>query len=65
MCLHSLNYARYRGYRAMQFNFVVSSNERAVRLWQDLGFQIVGRLEQAFQHPVHGFVDALVMYQKL
>jgi ribosomal protein S18 acetylase RimI-like enzyme len=65
MCLHSLNYARYRGYRAMQFNFVVSSNDRAVRLWQDLGFQIVGRLEQAFQHPVHGFVDALVMYQKL
>jgi ribosomal protein S18 acetylase RimI-like enzyme len=65
MCQHSLKYARGRGYRAMQFNFVVSSNDRAVRLWQDLGFQIVGRLEKAFQHPGQGFVDALVMYQAL
>jgi ribosomal protein S18 acetylase RimI-like enzyme len=65
MCLHSLTHARSRGYRAMQFNFVVAANDRAVRLWQALGFQIVGRLEGAFQHPVEGFVDALVMYQKL
>jgi ribosomal protein S18 acetylase RimI-like enzyme len=49
----------------MQFNFVVATNDRAVRLWQALGFQIVGRLEGAFQHPLEGFVDALVMYQKL
>lgn len=65
MCQHSLAYARERGYRAMQFNFVVSTNERAVRLWQSLGFEIVGRLPAAFRHPAHGYVDALVMYQAL
>ena len=65
MCQHSLTYARERGYRAMQFNFVVSTNERAVRLWQSLGFEIVGRLPAAFRHPTHGYVDALVMYQQL
>ncbi len=65
MCLHSLGHARSRGYRAMQFNFVVATNERAVRLWQSLGFEIVGRLPGAFRHPVHGYVDALVMYQTL
>jgi ribosomal protein S18 acetylase RimI-like enzyme len=62
---HSLAQARARGYRAMQFNFVVSTNERAVRLWQSLGFEIVGRLPGAFRHPVHGYVDAFVMYQAL
>lgn len=48
MCEHSLAYAASRGYRAMQFNFVVSTNTRAVRLWQALGFEIVGRIPQAF-----------------
>jgi len=62
---HSLAHARSQGYRAMQFNFVVSTNERAVRLWQSLGFAIVGRLPEAFRHPVHGYVDAFVMYQAL
>ena len=65
MCAHSLSHARARGYRAMQFNFVVSTNERVVDLWQSLGFAIVGRLPSAFLHPQHGFVDALVMYQQL
>jgi GNAT superfamily N-acetyltransferase len=65
MCEHSLNFARSQGYRAMQFNFVVSTNERAVRLWQSLGFEIAGRLPLAFQHPALGFVDALVMHQTL
>ncbi|HJU75447.1 MAG TPA: GNAT family N-acetyltransferase [Gemmatimonadaceae bacterium] len=65
MCIHSLDHAKSRGYRAMQFNFVVSTNERAVRLWQGLGFEIVGRLPQAFQHPQHGYVDAFVMYRSL
>ena len=65
MCLHSLEHARSRGYRAMQFNFVVATNERAVKLWQSLGFEVVGRLPAAFQHPVRGCVDALVMYQLL
>lgn len=65
MCEHSLEHARSRGYRAMQFNFVVSTNERAVRLWQSLGFEIVGRLPLAFRHPEAGYVDALVMYRTL
>ena len=65
MCAHSLDRARERGFRAMQFNFVVSINERAVRLWQSSGFEIVGRLPGAFQHPTLGFVDAFVMYRHL
>jgi ribosomal protein S18 acetylase RimI-like enzyme len=65
MCEHSLEHARGRGFRAMQFNFVVSSNERAVKLWQSLGFATVGRLPDAFLHPVRGYVDALVMFRAL
>jgi L-amino acid N-acyltransferase YncA len=65
MCEHSLAHARSLGYRAMQFNFVVSANERAVRLWQSLGFDIVGRLPLAFLHPAAGYVDAFVMYRQL
>ncbi len=65
MCQHSLEHAKTWGFRAMQFNFVVSSNERAVRLWQSLGFEIVGRLPGAFIHPTLGAVDALVMYRRL
>ena len=65
MHAHSLEHARQRGFRAMQFNFVVSTNERAVRLWQSLGFETVGQLPGAFEHPVQGFVDALVMYRQL
>ncbi|GAB4070049.1 GNAT family N-acetyltransferase [Ancylobacter sonchi] len=65
MCEHSLDHAREQGYRAMQFNFVVSTNERAVRLWQRMGFEIVGRIPGAFHHPSVGYVDALVMFQSL
>jgi ribosomal protein S18 acetylase RimI-like enzyme len=65
MCAHSLDHAKARGFRAMQFNFVVSSNERAVRLWKSFGFEIVGCLPQAFLHPVNGYVDAYVMYRLL
>jgi ribosomal protein S18 acetylase RimI-like enzyme len=65
MCSHSLEHARERGFRAMQFNFVVSTNDRAVRLWQRFNFDIVGRVPDAFLHPVHGYVDAYVMYRKL
>jgi len=65
MCLHSLERARERGFRAMQFNFVVSTNERAIKLWTSLGFDIVGRLPLAFEHPAQGFVDALVMYRQI
>jgi len=65
MCEHSLEHARTRGFRAMQFNFVVSTNERAVRLWQSLGFEIVGRLPGAFRHPRGDDVDVLVMYSQI
>jgi len=65
MCLHSKEQARQSGFRAMQFNFVVSTNERAVKLWQSLGFEVVGRLPLAFQHPTKGFVDAFVMFAPL
>lgn len=65
MCEHSQQQARELGYRAMQFNFVVSTNEGAVRLWTQHGFDTVGRLPLAFQHPHLGYVDALVMYKSL
>jgi len=65
MCAHSLERARERGFRAMQFNFVVSSNDRAIRLWQSFGFEVVGRLPQVFLHPQLGYVDALVMFRRL
>lgn len=65
MCEHSLHHARKRGFRGMQFNFVVSTNTRAVALWQSFGFEIVGRLPEAFHHPKCGYVDALVMFRPL
>lgn len=65
MCLHSQEEARVRGFRAMQFNAVVATNTRAVRLWESLGYATVGRLPGAFRHPRAGFVDALVMFKTL
>lgn len=65
MCSHSLDQGRRRGFAAMQFNFVIASNERAVRLWQRMGFAIAGRLPGAFQHPRLGLVDAYVMLRNL
>jgi RimJ/RimL family protein N-acetyltransferase len=65
MCAHSLEYAKSLGFRAMQFNFVVSNNERAVHLWHKFGFETVGRLPGAFLHPSLGYVDALVMFRTL
>jgi ribosomal protein S18 acetylase RimI-like enzyme len=65
MCLHSLEAARARGFTAMQFNFVVATNERAVRLWQSCGFIVVGHIPGVFQHPRLGLVDALVMLRGL
>ena len=60
---HALEEAKRLGYRAMQFNFVVSTNERAVRLWKRLGFSIVGTLPEAFRHRSLGYVDAYVMFR--
>jgi len=65
MCLHSLELARSQSFQAMQFNFVVSTNEVAVRLWRSLGFEVVGTLPAAFAHPDKGYVDAFVMFRKL
>ena len=65
MCAHSLEHAKERGFRAMQFNFVVSTNERALGLWKSFGFEIVGCLPQAFLHPVAGYTDAYVMFRSL
>lgn len=62
---HALAEARRLGYRAMQFNFVISTNESAVHLWQQLGFEIVGTLPGAFRHARKGFVDAYVMFRSL
>ena len=62
---HSLDEAKRLGYKAMQFNLVVSTNTAAVKLWQEMGFQIVGTLPQAFNHARQGLVDAYVMYQIL
>ena len=65
MCKHSLDEARKLGFKAMQYNLVVCTNEGAVKLWQDLGFKIIGTLPKAFNHSEKGLVDAFVMYQWL
>jgi ribosomal protein S18 acetylase RimI-like enzyme len=65
MCEHSQREASSMGFLAMQFNLVVSTNERAVRLWKKLGYHVVGTLPRAFRHQRLGFVDALVMYKEL
>ena len=65
MCEHSQHEARAMGFRAMQFNLVVSTNTRAIRLWQRLGYDVVATLPAAFRHARFGYVDALVMYKTL
>ncbi|MEN9215079.1 MAG: GNAT family N-acetyltransferase [Gloeomargarita sp. DG02_4_bins_56] len=65
MAQHSLQMAIELGYKAMQFNYVAVSNTVAIRLWEQLGFQTVGRLPRAFCHPRLGYIDALVLYQWL
>ena len=65
MCEHSQREARAQGFRGMQFNLVVATNDGAIRLWQRLGFAIVGTLPGAFLHARAGYVDAFVMYKSL
>lgn len=65
MAEHCLSEARRLGFRAMQFNYVISTNTAAISLWQDLGFEIVGTLPDAFHHPEKGYVDVYVMYRSL
>ena len=65
MCKHSLAEAHRAGFTAMQYNFVVSSNEGAVRLWCRHGFAIVGRVPAAFRHARLGPTDVFVMHRAL
>mgnify|MGYP001564952508 FL=1 len=65
MAEFSLPEAKRLGFKAMQFNFVVKSNEIAIKLWLNLGFEIIGEIPEAFQHKDFGLVNALIMYQKL
>jgi ribosomal protein S18 acetylase RimI-like enzyme len=65
LCAHSIEVARRAGFRGMQFNFVVASNEAAIRLWERNGFAVVGRVPEAFRHRTLGLTDVLVMYRRL
>lgn len=65
MAEHCLSEARHLGFRAMQFNFVVSTNMPAIHLWEQLGFKTVGTLPAAFHHPQKGYVDVYVMFRSL
>src|SRR6266536_101405 len=65
MAEHCLSEARRKGFRAIQFNFVVSTNTSAIHLWEQLGFKIVGTLPGAFRHPEKGYVDVYVMFRSL
>ena len=65
LCRFSLTEAKRLGFKAMQFNCVIATNEVAVRLWQKCGFQIIGTVPKAYQHQTLGLVDAHVMYQWL
>jgi ribosomal protein S18 acetylase RimI-like enzyme len=61
----SLQEAKKLGYHAMQFNLVIKSNERAIKLWQKLGFKIIGEIPEAFQHQTNGLTNAYIMWQAL
>jgi L-amino acid N-acyltransferase YncA len=61
----ALNFAKKEGYKAMQFNFVVSANQTAVELWMDLGFKVVGTLPKGFKHASKGKVDVYIMHRFL
>lgn len=65
LCAHSIATATQLGFRAMQFNFVVASNEAAVRTWKRHGFAVVGTVPAAFRHATLGFVDVFVMHRVL
>ncbi len=62
---YALDWARRQGYAAMQFNAVVEVNQAAVALWQSLGFEIIGTVPEAFEHPSAGRVGLHIMYRRL
>ena len=65
MCEFSISEAKRLGYKSMQFNIVVKTNDRAIRLWQKLGFEIKGEIPEAFNHLTEGYVDTCIMWRKL
>ncbi|NNJ67766.1 MAG: GNAT family N-acetyltransferase [Boseongicola sp.] len=65
MLAHALSEAKTLGFDAMQFNFVLASNTRAIDIWQRAGFNQIGRIPQAFRHPRDGKVDALILHKFL
>lgn len=65
LCEHSIKQGKQLGYKALQFNLVVSTNHTAVKLWQQCGLKIIGTIPEAFNHQKLGYVDAYVMYKKL
>ena len=62
---HVIEWARASGFRAIQFNAVVETNTPAVGLWRALGFEVVGTVPEAFEHPRHGYVGLLIMHRFL
>ena len=65
MAEYSIDEARRLGFKAMQFSFVVKSNYAAVKLWQSVGFQIIGEIPDAFDHSINGLTNALIMYRRI
>ena len=65
MCAHSLKEAVNLGFKAMQYNLVAATNVHAIKLWKEMGFEIIGTLPKAFNHKARGLVDAHIMYQQL
>ena len=65
LCQDMIDWAAASGFRSIQFNAVVETNERAVKLWQDLGFEIIGTVPEAFLHATNGYVGLHVMHRKL
>lgn len=65
MCAHSIDFARREGYKGIQFNFVVSTNTRAINLWKKFGFKIIGTIPRGYRHQQLGYVDAYIMFKEL
>ncbi|MEV4876307.1 GNAT family N-acetyltransferase [Streptomyces cyaneofuscatus] len=65
LCEHSVEWARTSGFRAMQFNAVVETNTRAVKLYESIGFEVIGTLPEGFDHPAEGYVGLHIMYKAL
>ena len=65
MCVHSIEEAKKLGFKAIQFNMIVSTNKPAIKLWNKMGFEIVGTIPDGFNHLTEGYIDAYIMYKKL